>query len=58
MLIHTCICRPYETLSAYGIRSTDPEEVSMLKWKLTTRRGDAAAEHFHIDHVELGPERL
>lgn len=52
-------CRPYETLTSYAIRSSDPEEVSMLRWKLTTRRGDAAAEHFHIDHaVDLGPERL
>ncbi|MEW5298262.1 MAG: hypothetical protein WDW36_001407 [Sanguina aurantia] len=51
--------RPYETLTSYAIRSSDPEEVSMLRWKLTTRRGDAAAEHFHIDHAQdLGPERL
>lgn len=54
--------RAYETLTAYAIRSSLPEEQAMLSWKLGTRRPAAenrASEHFSLDHMaELGQQGL
>ncbi len=47
--------RAYEVLTQFAVRTADPEEAECLRWKISTRRRDAATEDFHHTHMaQLG----
>ncbi len=47
--------RGYEVLTEFAIRSSDPDEVECLQWKLSSRRANGASEDFHLtQQAQLG----